>query len=423
MQEFFVNRPDEAAMRQLLENHTGDAAGAILRLAWEAGLLRDEITNLTWDKVDFERGRIQLPVRTVPIDERLVAYLHTEHRRWSFVIGDPENNCVVWSDRYHKQMQPQAVSRVARKALDSVGQTQVRLVDLRHDYVIRQLKQHDWSYVALITGMEIRSLQLHFSQYLPNGKAGPKNREKPGEIDEFKLWKILQAEKDTPAGLALWLTWSMGMSAKDIVSLTWDQVDLDENLLHLPEGDVPLTATVKRILEQRSQERAEDPHVLLSVEARKPIDVSRLSRLTRTALIRGGMENCMLRDLWNKHEKRGWEQKITDAIRRDGPVTRSEIMERFGQTKSAAYQRLRTMLEKGLLIRVGYKYYLPDSVVPPERQQETLYEYLKKERFACRKDIAAALRIESEQCSVLLKHEVDSGNLVKIGQKYYLKES
>lgn len=71
----------------------------------------------------------------------------------------------------------------------------MRLVDLRHDYIIRQLEQHDWSYVARITGMEIRSLQLHFAQYLPNGRAGPKHSEKSGDIDEFKLWKILQAEK------------------------------------------------------------------------------------------------------------------------------------------------------------------------------------------------------------------------------------
>lgn len=110
----------------------------------------------------------------------------------------------------------------------------MRLVDLRHDYIIRQLEQHDWSYVARITGMEIRSLQLHFAQYLPNGRAGPKHSEKSGDIDEFKLWKILQAEKDTPAGLVLWLTWSMGLTAKNIVSLTWDQVDLEKNLIHLP---------------------------------------------------------------------------------------------------------------------------------------------------------------------------------------------
>lgn len=332
MREFFVNRPDTAAMERLLGSHASDAAGVAVRLAWQAGLLRDEITNLTWDQVDFERNQLQLPARTIPITQMLADYLRSVYRKWTFLTGNSTNNCVICSDRYHKQMQPQAISRIARRVLDEVGQTNVRLVDLRHDYIIRQLEQHDWSYVARITGMEIRSLQLHFAQYLPNGRAGPKHSEKSGDIDEFKLWKILQAEKDTPAGLVLWLTWSMGLTAKNIVSLTWDQVDLEKNLIHLPEGEVPLTAAAKRILAKRLQKRTEDLHVLLSAESKKPMDVSRVSRITRTALIRGGMENWTLRDLWTRYEKSNWEQKITEAIRRSGPITRSQIMELYGQT-------------------------------------------------------------------------------------------
>ena len=57
MREFFVNRPDTAAMERLLGSHASDAAGVAVRLAWQAGLLRDEITNLTWDQVDFERNQ------------------------------------------------------------------------------------------------------------------------------------------------------------------------------------------------------------------------------------------------------------------------------------------------------------------------------------------------------------------------------
>ena len=43
MREFFVNRPDTAAMERLLGSHASDAAGVAVRLAWQAGLLRDEI--------------------------------------------------------------------------------------------------------------------------------------------------------------------------------------------------------------------------------------------------------------------------------------------------------------------------------------------------------------------------------------------
>ena len=61
----------------------------------------------------------------------------------------------------------------------------------------------------------------------------------------------------------------MGLTAKNIVSLTWDQVDLEKNLIHLPEGEVPLTAAAKRILAKRLQKRTEDLHVLLSAESKK----------------------------------------------------------------------------------------------------------------------------------------------------------
>ena len=393
MQEYLVNRPDEATMERLLNIHTVDVAGVVLRLAWQVGLLRDEITNLTWDQVDFESFQIHLPDRTVPIGETLADYLRTVHKRWTFVIGDPANNYVVWSDRYHKQMQPQAISRIVRKALDEGGQTEVRLIDLRHDYVIRQLERYDWAYVARITGTEIRSLQLHFAQHLPDGKAGPKHIDKSDEIDEFRLWKILQAEKDTPAGLALWLTWSMGLSATTIVFLTWDQVDFDRNVLWLPEGDIPMTTAVSQLLKKRYKIRAGDPHVLLSAEAKRPLDIYRLSRIVRTALIRGGMETWTLRDLWLARGENRWSQAVLGKIKQDGPVTRKEVMELFGLSKYSAYQRLHRMVNKRLLIRVGCKYYLPGSVVPPEQQSETIYNYLKTEGFACRQDLADILHI------------------------------
>ena len=422
MRDFCVNRPDTQAMQLLLEKKPDNSTGAILRLAWEAGLLRDEITNLTWDQVSFDSMQLNLPARTVPLSENMVKYLQRMYRRWEFLIGDPANNYVVWSERYRKQMQPQAVSRIARKALDAAGQTEVRLIDLRHDYVIRQLLEHDWSYVARITNTEIRSLQVHFSQYLPGRTAGGTEAQRPAAIDEFKLWKILQAERDTPAGLALWLTWQMGLSSSQIVSLTWNQVDLDRGVIRLPEGDHTMTETASKLLKHQYERRTDDPHVLLSVESRKPLNISRLSRITRSALIRGGMETCTLRDLWVARGESGWEQAIVERIRRHGPVMRREVMEMFGLSKFPAYQRLRKMVERGLLVRVGCKYYVTGDVVPPDQQYQVICAYLKAEGFACRQDLAAALHIGSKQCGALLKREVESGRLVRIAQRYYLKD-
>ena len=120
-------RPDTAAMERLLGSHASDAAGVAVRLAWQAGLLRDEITNLTWDQVDFERNQLQLPARTIPITQMLADYLRSVYRKWTFLTGNSTNNCVICSDRYHKQMQPQAISRIARRVLDEVGQNHIPL--------------------------------------------------------------------------------------------------------------------------------------------------------------------------------------------------------------------------------------------------------------------------------------------------------
>ena len=64
-----TKRPDEAAMRRILERYADSPEGIILRLAWLEGLSRKELNELTWDQVDFETGNLILPDRTVPIEE------------------------------------------------------------------------------------------------------------------------------------------------------------------------------------------------------------------------------------------------------------------------------------------------------------------------------------------------------------------
>ena len=63
MQEYVVNRPDGRAMDRVLEKNFDNAAGVILRLAWQAGLLREEIQYLTWAQIDFLDRCLVLPDR------------------------------------------------------------------------------------------------------------------------------------------------------------------------------------------------------------------------------------------------------------------------------------------------------------------------------------------------------------------------
>ena len=93
MQEYIVNRPDPNAMKQILEKNFENAAGVILRLAWQAGLLRDEIHTLTWGQIDFLDNQILLKDRTVPISGELAIWLRAlregrSHRSEVVVLSD-----------------------------------------------------------------------------------------------------------------------------------------------------------------------------------------------------------------------------------------------------------------------------------------------------------------------------------------------
>lgn len=416
MGAYTVNRPEEAAMRRLLERNRDNAVGAILRLAWLQGLLREEITALTWAQVSFLDHKILLPGREAPMEEEMEEYLRQMYGKWSRV-----SEYVVFSERFRRAMQPQAISRAARRALDSEGQTAVRLIDLRHDYIIRLLQVRAAPYVAQVTGVEVRTLQLHFSGHMEADRR-PTLRQprQSAPIDEFRLWKILQAEKETAAGLALWLTWQMGLSGGEIVSLTWDRVDFDAGVLRLEGRAAPLTSTVRQMLLDRRQRGGEDPHVLLSDSAGRPLDLARLSRLARGALIRGGMDQVTLRDLCRGAGRSGTEAGLLELIRQRGAISRGDVMETQGLTSAAAYGVLRRMTDEHKLVRVGGKYYLPGTVVPPEEQPAAIREYLERMGFAYRQDIAGVLRIGSKQCGVILKHLVEAGELVQVRQKYYL---
>ena len=414
MREYVVNRPDEAAMRRVLEAEPISPEGVILRLAWQQGLSRDEISALTWEMVSFLDDRLELPDRMIP--------LHPEVRTclWRlFQTHSEASPYVVLSSRDRTPLRPESISRLARQALDREGQTAVRLMDLRHDWIIRQLAEKDWPAVARVSGVEVPALQARFAAYAPEKKAA---RRTAVHVDEFKLWKVLQTERDTPAGLALWLAWQLGLQAQEIVALTWDQVDGD--CLRLPDREVPLTNALRRLLEDtRRRAPAGEPHVLLTEHSRKPMDLPRLSRVTRAALIRGGMEDVLLRDLRRDEGREDEDARLLSLTAAQGVLDRGDVMGLLGLSKTAAYTRLRRMTEQGKLVRVGGKYYLPGDVVPPEKHLETIRAYLEQFGFAYRQDIADLLHIQRRQCALILRRMVERGELIQSGQKYYLPQS
>jgi len=419
MQEYVVNRPDEGVMNRVLQENFFNATGVILRLAWQAGLLRDEIQHLTWAQINFLDQTIVLSDRTVPVTEEMA--------HWLTELRSSRNRCseiVVLSDRDQKPLTAQSISRLARMALDKAGQTSVRLIDLRHDYILRLLETHDWQYVSRVTGVEAAALNIHFAEHLEQKKVSTRvSREKSAQIDEFTLWKLLQAEKGTPAGVALWLTWQMGLRVEEITTLTWQQVDFERECLYLPERTLPMTSGVMSALQELRAATSGDGHVLTTPRSGRPYDRTRLSRVVRAVLIRGGMDDVTLRDLRLDCDIRvGGENQVLAYVRQNQSVTRGDVMRLLGLSKSASYHRLKQMVNRGKLVQIGSRYYLRDTVVPPELQETVILDYLTNEGFAYRQDIARILRIEVSQCRPILQRLIDAGKIQQDRQRYILKK-
>ena len=413
-------RLDEAALRRLLEREQTGPEALVLRLAWLEGLTREEIASLTWEQVSFLDDRLELPDRMVPLDGEVSSLLWRLHETRESREGG-EDPHVLLSARERKPVRLESISRMARQALDRGGLKGVRLLDLRYDWIIRCLDRMDWPEAARISGVEVATLQLRFSASAPARKA-PKPP--PAQVDEFKLWKVLQAERETAAGLAMWLGWQLGLQAQEMIALTWDEMDFENGVICLPQREVPLTSAVRRLLEEEQQRRkpGEDPHVLLTEHSRKPLDLPRLSRLTRAALIRGGLERVSLRDLKKDDSREAEDEQVLQLVLERGSVSRGDVSELLGFSKTATYTRLRCLTEQKRLIRVGGKYYHPGTVVPPEKHREAILEYLAQAGFAYRQDIVNLLHIQPKQCTLILHHLVEEGTLIQLGQKYYLPQ-
>ena len=238
MRRIQYHAPDAEAMKRLLEKRRYDATGVVVLLAWRAGLSRKEISELTWEQVDLDAELLRLPDREVPVDAELRDCL----RQW-------RNRCervcpyVAVSALRRQRLAKETLSNMVRSALDEEGQKDVRLQDLRHDFIQRQLQEHDWPYVLRVAGLAVSTYRsgLHEIQAENSGDGSvppepESGKKEPGE--ELKLWRVLQVERGRPAGIALWLSTRVGLQVREIVALTWEQVDFEGKLLHLPDQDI-----------------------------------------------------------------------------------------------------------------------------------------------------------------------------------------
>ena len=412
---YTFKRPDPAAMERVLTRFPYSPEGAILRLAWLEGLSREEIAALTWDQVQFEDNALTLPDRTVPLAPSAEDCLRERYRLYA--QRDPH---VIISDRYQRPMPPESVSRLARTALDTEGQ-KVSLKDLRQDFVIRQLQTHNWTYAARVSGMAVSTLRGSFSQYFQERQSTAP--ELPPD-SEYLLWRIVQQEGSSVVGLALWMGWKLQMQPGEIASLTWGQVDFDQNLIRLPDRTVSMGSRLRRLLLDAWDRRKApaEPRVFTAPTTGRPMDLSRLTTVTRTALIRGGLEHVNLRNLhtWVRQGDRA--QLLMAQAEEQGWLTREAVMERLGVPKSTARQYLLELREAGRLVRVGTRYYPAGAVADPDDHLDIIRAYLQEHGTGRRQDFIRLLGLEPEQGTLLLRRLTDRGELVLTGRHYTLPE-
>ena len=89
-------------------------------------------------------------------------------------------------------------------------------------------------------------------------------------------------------------------------------------------------------------------------------------------------------------------------------------------SRTTAYNRLKQLVSRRRLTQVGARYYLPESVVPPEKQEAAVLDYLAREGFAYRQDVARLLGIGVSQCRPLLQRMLERGSILQNRQRYIL---
>lgn len=212
------------------------------------------------------------------------------------------------------------------------------------------------------------------------------------------------------------------MQPGEIIALTWDQVDLESGILHLSNRDVMMGSRLSRLMGDvyKKQAKFNEPRIFVAPSTGHPMDISRLTVLCQTALIRGGLGDVDLRTLytWAVHLEGG--KTLISYAKEHGFLTRENAMELLHISKATAWRQLMALQESQQLIRIGTRYFPPESIVPPEEQYSTVINYIKEHGTAQRRELTELLNIVPTQATYILRNMVSDGKLILDGKRYRL---
>lgn len=363
-------RPNKEAMLRLLNKYVNRVEEVIFRLAWQAGLTRQEILDLKWTDISFDDGMINLPHRSVPIVEDLSICLGVRR-----IMAAPEDMIdsaqpyVVVTDGHRTHPTKVHLSRLVAAAIDGEESLRgLRLDDLRNDFIIRILEKNTTEYAMKVAGINRVSINATFGNYLPvkePRERGKRSNQEP--IDEQRLRAFIQAEGSSEVAIALQFSWELGLSVPEIISLTWKQINFEKKELRIKKTVYPLSDVLTQMLQKAFSNSlsSEDTHILLTPRAKQPFDKHRLSKVVRNALVRGGLEDLSFRRLSQASRKGVSPEEIYSYINEHGFITKKQVSAVCGVHERSAQNALHDMVEQRLLVRKGksnkVKYYLAEE--------------------------------------------------------------
>lgn len=407
--------PNEEKIEKFLDFYRCQPNGLAISLAWRAGLNRQEISDLTWEQVDLEGRLLRLPERDVPVCAELHEYL----TRWE-KYGRTELPYVAVSRRQKKHISPQGLSRLVKDAMAEMGQSEVGFVDLRYDFIRRQLLEHDWPYVLRIAGVSLTTWRYELSGLFEVKQDAAPTQDAKDE--EYLIWKILQENKTGAAGIALWLVWQMRLSVAEASALQWADVDFEHGEIRLPDRTETMLRAVRDILarERASRTETDDGHVILSPVAGKAIDPCRLESVIRDLLIRGGIESKSLRQMRSRIDGGRDKEALLSFIRARGRVTLSDVKEQFAFSNNRAYTLLRALAEDGSITHLSSGYYPAERIVPAAQHAQVVLDAVRAVGGVYCGDVAELLHISKRPAQKLLADMVREGLLtLEHGSKRY----
>ena len=395
-------------MNRLLWKHKSDLAGVILRLAWRAGLKRDEIHDLLWPQVDFDGGLITLPERSIPMDENTATALGSWREQISEKVEPLEY--VVTSPRTKERLTLNMISVTAQRALEKADIKNISLKDLRYDFIQRMREARGDRYAIKVSGMTANA----YSKWLeiPMNEVVSHFVEDDTNYDA-RVWDLLMKNREGSVAIALWLSQQANLPYRQIVALTWDDINFDDGTFCVQNETHFLLKEIISMLKKEKATRSmdDDPHVILSPTKKAPMSESALSVLLRDFMVKNGVGDVYVGDIKNRYRIDREVEQIRRFAEENGFISSRTATAKLGISRGVVYDRFQRLVDSGELVRAGKGYVLAEKYIPNELRMDAIAQYVTENGSTTISKTAEYLHISRDQAKQLLCDMEEKGIL------------